>query len=137
VGWKIEETNQTLESVPANNSTAQSSRAAVTDSDGSIQDYFAANANFSNYRLSPTDARQAVYNQLGQRSHWFGEQTMRISSPDGGLVAIAVYRRRISNLVNGDVNGGLIPYLNSRGNYVNNFRPPDIGNITVTYPGRH
>jgi len=134
VGWTIKESNQTLESLPANNPTAQSSTSRVTDSNGSIQDYFAANANFSNYRLDPGAAREAVNDQLRQRSHWFGEQTLSISSPAGGLVAVAVYRRRISNLFNGNVNDGLIPYLNSRGNYVNNFQPPYIGNVTVTYP---
>jgi len=135
VGWRLEESNKTLESIPTND-MFESSIAATTDSSGTIQDYLAANANFSNYRLSPEEGTKAVYKQIGKKSHYFGEQTIRIFSPDGGLIAIAVYRRRISNLVDSNFKGELISPINSRGNFVNNFRPADIFPITVTYPKR-
>jgi RHS repeat-associated protein len=135
VGWTVEESNVTIESIP-NNPMVESTKSATTDSNGTIQDYLAANLNLSNYRLGEEEAKQAVYRQIGQKSHYFGEQTMRIYSPDGGLIAIAVYRRRISNLVNGDAEGALIPPTNSRGNFVNNFRPVQLSPITVTYPKR-
>jgi RHS repeat-associated protein len=133
VGWKVVESNRTLESVP-DIPILGSPQTSTTDSNGTIQDYFAANAIFTNYRLTPEEGEAVVFKQIESRSHALIEQTLRISSPDGGVVAVAVYMRRISNLENGNVHGNLIPPFNSRGNHVNNFQVT-LFRVSVTCPG--
>jgi hypothetical protein len=132
VGWRVEESNRTLESVP-DNRTLENPEPKTTDSNGTIQDYFAANANISDYRLTRQEGEAAVFRQIESRSHALIEQTLRISSPDGGVIAIAVYLRRISNLENGNIHGNLIPAFISRGNHVNNFRVK-LFPVSVTSP---